>query len=152
MSSANGRLTPAGRLTLVQHISAGRPVAHATAEMGVSRSTAWWWVASVPVRGSTGVVDRPEHGSLAPAPDLRSESSGETAKALGLSREACRRLCDSRAEAHARFLASAGHQSRRCASGLGSIPSITTRSETDAPTDGAAGRRVQVGRFENNAS
>ncbi|NKY05717.1 IS481 family transposase, partial [Cellulomonas hominis] len=34
MSHANARLTPAGRLTMVQRIGAGRPVAHVAAEMG----------------------------------------------------------------------------------------------------------------------
>ncbi|MGC5028107.1 helix-turn-helix domain-containing protein [Tsukamurella sp. DT100] len=44
MSHANARLTPAGRLIMVERIAAGRPVAHVAAEMGVSRTTAWrWW-------------------------------------------------------------------------------------------------------------
>ncbi|WP_370375394.1 leucine zipper domain-containing protein [Isoptericola sp. b515] len=41
MSHANARLTPAGRLTMVRRIAAGRPVAHVAAVLGVSRTTAW---------------------------------------------------------------------------------------------------------------
>ncbi len=38
------RLTPAGRLIMVQRIQSGRAVAHVAAEMGISRTTAWrWW-------------------------------------------------------------------------------------------------------------
>ncbi|WP_082608418.1 leucine zipper domain-containing protein [Oerskovia sp. Root918] len=43
MPHANARLTPAGRLTMVQRITAGSPAAHVAAEMGVSRTTAWRW-------------------------------------------------------------------------------------------------------------
>ena len=44
MSHANARLTPAGRLILVQRIATGRPAAHVAAEMGVSRACAYkWW-------------------------------------------------------------------------------------------------------------
>ncbi|MHB1065799.1 MAG: IS481 family transposase [Georgenia sp.] len=55
---ANAKLTPAGRLLLVQRIAAGRPVAHVAHEMGVSRQTAsrWWrrWLAE----GESGLRDR----------------------------------------------------------------------------------------------
>lgn len=37
----NAKLSPAGRLVLVQRIAAGRPVAHVAAEMGISRQTAY---------------------------------------------------------------------------------------------------------------
>jgi transposase InsO family protein len=55
---ANARLTPRGRLILVERIASGRPVAHVAAEMGVSRKTAdrWWkrWLAE----GEAGLEDR----------------------------------------------------------------------------------------------
>ncbi len=59
MSHANARLTPAGRLVMVQRIGAGRPVAHVAAEMGVSRTTAWRWWRRFQVEGKAGLVDRP---------------------------------------------------------------------------------------------
>jgi len=55
---ANAKLTPAGRLLLVQRIAAGRPIAHVAREMGVARQTAsrWWrrWLAE----GEAGLHDR----------------------------------------------------------------------------------------------
>ncbi len=55
---ANARLTPAGRLVLVQRIAAGRPIAHVATEMGVARQTAsrWWrrWLEE----GVAGLQDR----------------------------------------------------------------------------------------------
>lgn len=59
MSHANARLTPAGRLVMVQRIAAGRPVAHVAAEMGVSRTTAWRWWRRWRTQGRAGLVDRP---------------------------------------------------------------------------------------------
>ena len=59
MSHANARLTPAGRLVMVQRIAAGRPVAHVAAEMGVSRTTAWRWWRRYRQLGRAGLVDRP---------------------------------------------------------------------------------------------
>ncbi|WP_183834980.1 IS481 family transposase [Cellulomonas hominis] len=59
MSHANARLTPAGRLTMVQRIGAGRPVAHVAAEMGVSRTTAWRWWRRFQAEGRAGLIDRP---------------------------------------------------------------------------------------------
>lgn len=58
MSHANARLTPAGRLIMVQRIGAGRPVAHVAAEMGVSRQTAWRWWRRFQAEGRSGLVDR----------------------------------------------------------------------------------------------
>nr|WP_260679247.1 leucine zipper domain-containing protein [Cellulosimicrobium cellulans] len=43
MSHASAQLTPAGRLTMVQRIAAGRPIAHVAAAIGVSHTTAWRW-------------------------------------------------------------------------------------------------------------
>ena len=59
MSHANARLTPAGRLTMVERIAAGRPVAHVAAEMGVSRTTAWRWWRRFQTEGRAGLIDRP---------------------------------------------------------------------------------------------
>ena len=58
MSHANARLTPAGRLLMVQRIEAGMPQAHVARQMGLSRGTVakWWnrWCAE----GHAGLVDR----------------------------------------------------------------------------------------------
>ena len=37
MSHANARITPAGRLLIVQRIEAGMPLAHVARQMGLSR-------------------------------------------------------------------------------------------------------------------
>ena len=66
MSHANARLTPAGRLTMVQRIAAGRPVAHVAAEMGVSRMTAWRWWRRYQAEGPSGLHDRPSHARSHP--------------------------------------------------------------------------------------
>ncbi|MFE4952520.1 IS481 family transposase, partial [Leifsonia sp. NPDC056665] len=58
MSHANARLTPAGRLIMVQRIGSGRPVAHVAAEMGVSRTAAWRWWRRFQVEGVPGLQDR----------------------------------------------------------------------------------------------
>jgi transposase InsO family protein len=54
----NARLTPVGRLTLVLRIEAGRPVAQAAAEMGISRPTAYKWWHRWQAAGPAGLVDR----------------------------------------------------------------------------------------------
>ena len=61
MAHANARLTPAGRLTLVQRISVQprRPIAHIAHEMGISRTTAYRWWARYQQLGQAGLVDRP---------------------------------------------------------------------------------------------
>ena len=58
MSHANARLTPAGRLIMVQRIQSGRAVAHVAAEMGISRTTAWRWWRRFREHGRAGLVDR----------------------------------------------------------------------------------------------
>ncbi|WP_157429225.1 IS481 family transposase, partial [Agromyces salentinus] len=58
MSHANARLTPAGRLIMIQRIQSGRPVAHVAAEMGVSRTTAWRWWRRFQEHGRIGLADR----------------------------------------------------------------------------------------------
>jgi transposase InsO family protein len=54
----NARLTPRGRLTLVERIEAGRPAAHVAAEMGVSRATAYKWWRRWCEEGPAGLLDR----------------------------------------------------------------------------------------------
>lgn len=58
MPHANARLTPAGSLTVVQRIAAGRPIAHVAAEMGVSRQSASRWWRRFRVEGPAGLVER----------------------------------------------------------------------------------------------
>jgi transposase InsO family protein len=58
VSHANARLTPAGRLIMVQRVQSGRPVAHVAAEMGISRTTAWRWWRRFRAEGPAGLVDR----------------------------------------------------------------------------------------------
>ncbi len=56
MSHANGRLTPAGRLIMVQRIGSGRAVAHVAAERGISRTTAWRCWCRFREHGTAGLV------------------------------------------------------------------------------------------------
>jgi transposase InsO family protein len=58
VSHANARLTPAGRLIMVQRIQSGRPVAHVAAEMGISRTAAWRWWRRFRDEGPGGLTDR----------------------------------------------------------------------------------------------
>ena len=58
MSHRNARLTPHGRLLLVQRVASGRPVAHVAKELGVSRQCAHHWVARYAVEGVAGLQDR----------------------------------------------------------------------------------------------
>jgi len=58
VSHANARLTPAGRLIMVQRIQSGRPVAHVAAEMGISRTAAWRWWRRFREQGPAGLIDR----------------------------------------------------------------------------------------------
>ena len=66
MSHANARLTPAGRLIMVQRIAAGRPPAHVAAEMGVSRACAYKWWGRWRAEGKPGLLDRPSHARSHP--------------------------------------------------------------------------------------
>jgi transposase InsO family protein len=54
----NAKLTPAGRLLLVQRISSGRPLSHVAAEMGVARQTATRWWRRWQEEGEAGLRDR----------------------------------------------------------------------------------------------
>lgn len=67
MSHANARLTPAGRLIMVQRIQSGRAVAHVAAEMGISRTTAWRWWRRFRESGPAGLVDRSSVAGSHPA-------------------------------------------------------------------------------------
>jgi transposase InsO family protein len=67
VSHANARLTPAGRLIMVQRIAAGRPPAHVAAEMGVSGTTAWKWWHRWQEEGPAGLVDRSSVARTHPA-------------------------------------------------------------------------------------
>jgi transposase InsO family protein len=67
VSHANARLTPAGRLVMVQRIASGRPVSHVAAEMGVSRTTAWRWWRRWQACGRAGLLDRPSTARTHPA-------------------------------------------------------------------------------------
>lgn len=66
MVHANARLTPAGRLILVQRIQAGRPAAHVAAEMGISQTTAYRWWARYRQEGIAGLHDRPSRAHTHP--------------------------------------------------------------------------------------
>jgi len=55
----NAKLTPAGRHLLVGRITAGRPVAHVAAEMGIARQTAYRWWRRWLAEGEAGLEDRP---------------------------------------------------------------------------------------------
>ncbi len=58
MSHANARLTPAGRLLVVQRIQGGMPQAHVAAQMGLSLSTVAKWWHRFQAHGEAGLVDR----------------------------------------------------------------------------------------------
>ena len=58
MSHRNARLTPHGRLLLVERVASGRPVAHVAKELGVSRQCAHRWVARHATEGVAGLQDR----------------------------------------------------------------------------------------------
>lgn len=62
----NAKLTPAGRLLLVQRISAGRPISHVAAEMGVARQTAARWWRRWQEEGKAGLRDRPSRPQCSP--------------------------------------------------------------------------------------
>lgn len=75
MSHRNARLTPAGRLILVQRIMPGRTVAHVASEMGVSRTCAWRWWRRFQTEGRAGLEDR---SSVAHAHPRRTPGCVET--------------------------------------------------------------------------
>ncbi len=58
MSHRNARLTPRGRLILVERVLAGSPISHVAKSMGVSRHCAGRWVARYRLEGEAGLEDR----------------------------------------------------------------------------------------------
>ena len=58
MSHPNARLTPRGRLLLVERILAGYRVADVAAQLGCSRTCAYKWLARYRTEGPAGLVDR----------------------------------------------------------------------------------------------
>jgi transposase InsO family protein len=66
ISHRNARLTVHGRRLLVERITAGRPVAHVAAEMGVSRPTAHKWLRRWREEGQAGLYDRPSRPRTTP--------------------------------------------------------------------------------------
>ena len=69
----NARLTPAGRLLLCQRISAGWPVAHAAASMGMSRDRAHVWWRRYQAEGVAGLEDRSSRPHRSPGRTKRSQ-------------------------------------------------------------------------------
>jgi transposase InsO family protein len=67
VSHRNARLTVHGRRLLVERVCAGRPVAHVAAEMGISRPTAYKWLARWRAEGEPGLVDRSSRPHTTPA-------------------------------------------------------------------------------------
>jgi transposase InsO family protein len=55
---AKPRLSAWSRLLLVERVASGRPAAHVAAEMGVSRATAYKWLARYRAEGTSGLLDR----------------------------------------------------------------------------------------------
>ena len=66
MVNAKPRLSPWSRLLLVERVLAGRPAAHVAAEMGVSRATAYKWLARYRAEGSAGLADRSSRPHASP--------------------------------------------------------------------------------------
>lgn len=58
MSNGMPRLSPWSRRLLVERVLSGRPAAHVAAEMGVSRTTAYRWLARYRAEGWAGLRDR----------------------------------------------------------------------------------------------
>jgi transposase len=67
MAHRNARLTHFGRLLLVQRITElGWPPAQAAESLGVSRATAYKWLARYRQHGQAGLADRPSHPHRCP--------------------------------------------------------------------------------------
>jgi len=64
--NAKPRLSPWSRLLLVERVLAGRPAAHVAAEMGISRATAYKWLARYRAEGSAGLLDRSSRPQTSP--------------------------------------------------------------------------------------
>ncbi len=73
MLNAKPRLSPWSRLLLVERVLTGRPAAHVAAEMGISRATAYKWLARYRAEGVAGLTDRSSRPRTSPgrtAPEL----------------------------------------------------------------------------------
>lgn len=71
MPHRNARLTPRGRLLLVERVRSGMPVAHVAKAMGISRQSAHRWVRRFDEEGIAGLEDRssrPHHMPTATDP------------------------------------------------------------------------------------
>ena len=66
MLNAKPRLSPWSRLLLVERVLAGRPAAHVASEMGISRATAYKWLARYRTEGIAGLTDRPSRPHTSP--------------------------------------------------------------------------------------
>jgi transposase InsO family protein len=64
--NAKPRLSPWSRLLLVERVLAGRPAAHVAAEMGISRATAYKWLARYRAEGPAGLADRSSRPHASP--------------------------------------------------------------------------------------
>jgi transposase InsO family protein len=64
--NAKPRLSPWSRLLLVERVLDGRPAAHVAAEMGVSRATAYKWLARFRAEGTAGLADRSSRPRTSP--------------------------------------------------------------------------------------
>ena len=66
MSHRNAKLTPTGRLILIQRIRSGRPIAHVAKEMGISRQCAHRWISRYRSQGLAGLTDRSSRPHTSP--------------------------------------------------------------------------------------
>jgi transposase-like protein len=77
MAHRNARLTEFGRLLLVQRITElGWPPAQAAESLGVSRATAYKWLARYRAEGQAGLADRPSRPHRCPTPCRPARSVG----------------------------------------------------------------------------
>jgi hypothetical protein len=77
MAHRNARLTEFGRLLLVQRITElGWPPARAAESLGVSRATAYKWLARCRAEGPAGLADRPSRPHHCPHALTPARSAG----------------------------------------------------------------------------
>ena len=93
MFNAKPRLSPWSRLLLVERVLAGRPAAHVAAEMGVSRATAYKWLARYRARGHRRAGRSLQPSPSQPGPD---RSGGRGADRGAASRPPARAGADRR--------------------------------------------------------
>jgi len=66
MAHPNARLTPRGRLLLVERILAGYRVSDVTAQLGCSRTCAYKWLYRYRAEGTSGLADRSSRPNRTP--------------------------------------------------------------------------------------